>query len=554
MGSNVNLPIGSGSDEVVSVFGRTGAVVGEETDYALFGQITRVTKTLFVDANRADTYIPDGSMARPYKTIGAAITVATIGTLINVQAGTYAENVTLPEGVSIDNHNDTKVTIEGNFETTASQAITIRGIWIAEGYTMTLNAPASISDCYCSGSAIINNIMIRGFNVNFVNLAGVTPVTINGASGHLQLLLSTIGAVGDVPTIIQNNGKTCLSSVNVTGSRAAGAVISSLGGFFIIYNSKIINSGGGAAADLQNGATAATPNILGNVWATGNIVCGSHQTIIEGLQFLTSGALSGSALLFPSSSLLKNDSTVTGATVTAALDALKILDASRALDNEVVHLAGTETVTGDKRFSGATKMGGATDNTSFEADGTMVFNGAATVFDDLPPIPLLSQRVGGANNPTLTVFKGNIQLLTFAINDYVYFNYEILHGYREGSNLSAHIHWATQGTDITDRYVKWEVEFTIANAKIVAPFDSLFPTETIVTAETIIPANTGSIAHIIASFGSVAGIGLKIGAYICGRIRRIAASSTAPTSNPFGITLGFHYEQDTGGSRQLYTK
>lgn len=187
--------------------------------------------------------------------------------------------------------------------------------------------------------------------------------------------------------------------------------------------------------------------------------------------------------------------------------------------------------------------------TGFNDLGRLIGYGSARTYNDLPPIPLLNQRTGGANQPSLTAFQGNIYQLTFAVNAYVYGNYEILHEYAEGTNLEPHVHFATNGTDTTDRTVKYELEYSIANGH------EAFQAATIISAETVIPANTPDRTHFIAfDFPAIVGTGLKIGAYITYRFRRIASTGTEPTGSPFALTLGFHVLQDTLGSGNVGTK
>jgi hypothetical protein len=179
-------------------------------------------------------------------------------------------------------------------------------------------------------------------------------------------------------------------------------------------------------------------------------------------------------------------------------------------------------------------------------DNTVVL--AETVYDDLPPVPLLSAK-SAAVQPTLATFKGNISQYTFdTVNDEVSGASEVTHKYKEGTNIQAHIHWATNGVDTTDRYVKWELEYTIANG-----FE-YFSNSVVISDEHLIPANTPDRTHIISSIGVIPGADVLIGAYICWRLRRIPSAGASPTNNPFGLAVGFHVEMDTIGSRQLYVK
>lgn len=188
-------------------------------------------------------------------------------------------------------------------------------------------------------------------------------------------------------------------------------------------------------------------------------------------------------------------------------------------------------------------------------DGVPVLKGDATLWNDISFLPLLVQRVGAANNPTLSPFIGNVQQLTFAVGDYVYVNFELTHEYKEGSNITLHTHWATNGTDVTDRFIKWEFEYTISNgAFFTTPLDEVFPSTTIVSQESTIPANTPSLVHVITALGTIPASEIQIGAYVLGRFRRIASAGTAPTANPFGLNMGSHVEIDTHGSREIATK
>jgi hypothetical protein len=185
----------------------------------------------------------------------------------------------------------------------------------------------------------------------------------------------------------------------------------------------------------------------------------------------------------------------------------------------------------------------------FENDGTFVMVGNSIVYNDLPPNPIIRSRQPATNNPTLATLIGNISQYTFAVNDYISDNLELMHEYKENSNFSFHIHWVTNGTNTNDRYVKWEIEYTIANT------DSVFTSISTISTEVKIPANTPDRMHFVNNIGNViVGTGLKIGAIICYNIKRITSSGTSPTSNPFGIQVSCHIQQDTLGSRQEYIK
>lgn len=168
-------------------------------------------------------------------------------------------------------------------------------------------------------------------------------------------------------------------------------------------------------------------------------------------------------------------------------------------------------------------------------------------YDDLPPTPLLVSRVA-ANAPTLTPFLGNVQQYTFLAGDEAHSATEITHDYHEGTDIKPHVHWATNGTDVTDRYVKWEIEYTLSNG------NEAFGAPIVITTETLIPANTPAKTYFITGFSAIDGTNLKIGAYILWRFRRIASTGLSPSTNPFGLAVGFHMQKDAYGSRYTYSK
>jgi len=176
-------------------------------------------------------------------------------------------------------------------------------------------------------------------------------------------------------------------------------------------------------------------------------------------------------------------------------------------------------------------------------------------YDDLPPIPLINQARAVANRPTQTAFVGNAEALTFAVNDEIHGSQELIHRYKEGTDIYPHVHWVSNGSEGSDKTVNWELEYTIANADAIAPYTSAFPATGTITGETTIPSGTADRSHILTPLDStISGTGIVIGAYIVFRFRRIASSGTEPAADPFGLAIGFHVAQNTLGSRQLGAK
>ena len=89
----------------------------------------------------------------------------------------------------------------------------------------------------------------------------------------------------------------------------------------------------------------------------------------------------------------------------------------------------------------ATAIGGDTNYTQIEEDGTLKFKGAATVFDDLR-VPISAIRLAGAQPPSETAYKGGSVLAFSSVADKtIYFTVQIPHSYKEAAIIEPHIHW-----------------------------------------------------------------------------------------------------------------
>jgi len=177
-----------------------------------------------------------------------------------------------------------------------------------------------------------------------------------------------------------------------------------------------------------------------------------------------------------------------------------------------------------------------------------------SVFDDLV-LPMIV-RVTGVGRPNLGSFVGNILQYVFAINDNAEIEAtEVLHGWKEGSAIELHVHWATGGlNDGTVRGVKWEIEYSWANMLYIGG-TTVFGAPTTVSMEDSIAAAEPDRTHRFTHIMSFTPAGGKVGMYLILRLKRIASvTNPAPVADPFGLSLGVHYEIDTLGSRTLLYK
>ena len=201
--------------------------------------------------------------------------------------------------------------------------------------------------------------------------------------------------------------------------------------------------------------------------------------------------------------------------------------------------------------------GGVTNYTKIEPNGTVEFHGDATVWDDLV-LPLDSARVPAANAPSWESFVGNLNAYAYDVDDFQEFTAELLHGYKEGSNFTFHIHGALNATTAQEEKVQFEIEYSVANANTTTGIGDVFPdgSGALLTHELVIPDATPDLSNIYITIGVDSAATFAIGATIKGRIRRIAKSAGGNelTGDIFVTQVGIHYEIDTVGSRTELTK
>ena len=186
----------------------------------------------------------------------------------------------------------------------------------------------------------------------------------------------------------------------------------------------------------------------------------------------------------------------------------------------------------------------------FKTDGTLEFLGDATVFNDLNMgSALLTKPASSA--PDTDEFKdeaGNdtgIETYAFAPGEKVSGSFEIPHDYKEGSNVTPHVHFqiiaAPTGTD----KVKWQLIY------IISQTDTTLNAATTIVAEQNV--DTQYEFHNLA-FPVITGTNFNIEDQFLFQISRVSASATEFAGDALIATFGLHYEIDTVASRQILAK
>ena len=226
------------------------------------------------------------------------------------------------------------------------------------------------------------------------------------------------------------------------------------------------------------------------------------------------------------------------------------------LDPRYVNVTG-DLITGNLAVNGLTKLGdgGTTNYTEFEADGTLKMVGNATVWDDLRT-PVSALKVPTANAPTWTAYNGT-QLLGFSYQavegneEEIYFSVQLPHSYKEGSDITPHVHWVPN-EDTTDdpEVVRWGLEYEWQN------INGTFAGTTTIYAEESMTDRSDD--HIMTNFAAIDGTGKTISSMITCRLFRNSshANDTYDSGTALALLLeiDFHFEKDQIGSRLISTK
>ena len=194
-------------------------------------------------------------------------------------------------------------------------------------------------------------------------------------------------------------------------------------------------------------------------------------------------------------------------------------------------------------------IGIGADYAEFEPDGTLVFNGAATIWKDID-FPIII-RTTGANKPVLTTIQGNLTMPLWLVNDYnVCETQELVHEWKEGSAGYWHCHIITSAAQATDAYTKWEIEYLILPESGTMAGSNT----TVSSGDVLIPAGTAAGSHFLVPIHIHDLTGFKIADHIKARLKRVASAGATPTGGVFCEMLQMHIECDTVGSRLISTK
>lgn len=201
---------------------------------------------------------------------------------------------------------------------------------------------------------------------------------------------------------------------------------------------------------------------------------------------------------------------------------------------------------------GSRSFGTGPNRTTIEADGTILFEGDATVTNDIQfnMTPLAT----GPGHPTLATWNTDFEEWSYAVDDHSNSeSQEAPHWWKELSEVSFHIHFTTgSGNYVAGDKVRWQLDVAASNQGMI------FPAKTTLTAEYVVADTLLPFHHVRLNFSaySLPAEWTKYGAQIKVKLTRIAKSAggTDPGTPPFCLQVGCHATQDTIGSRTASTK
>jgi len=199
----------------------------------------------------------------------------------------------------------------------------------------------------------------------------------------------------------------------------------------------------------------------------------------------------------------------------------------------------------------AFKIGDTNNNTEFEADGTIKFNGNATTWEDENFDPTM--LTGNGNLPTLGNFGSTtigISLFSGSQTDSVLICKEYPHkailnaSGQTTKKLSFHIH--CYSTNASGGNIRLELEYFFScEGQSVTTSQKIYLTVALPT--TVWQQTTFAFADITAPE--------NLGCQYHFKFSRLGGDALDTATQALAIsTIGFHYESDTTGSRQITAK
>lgn len=170
-------------------------------------------------------------------------------------------------------------------------------------------------------------------------------------------------------------------------------------------------------------------------------------------------------------------------------------------------------------------------------------------WDDLR-FPATSVRTGATAGavPSWANFRNGLYTYSFShlSDNEIFFNAQLPHGYKEGTDLEFHVHWSQADAD-SGSGVRWCLEYIWAN------MGAAFVASAVIEAT---GTTTGTqYDHIYTNISSLSGTGKKISSMLmCRLYRDVSNVEDDYAAGAFLLECDFHYQADSVGSQNEGSK
>lgn len=196
---------------------------------------------------------------------------------------------------------------------------------------------------------------------------------------------------------------------------------------------------------------------------------------------------------------------------------------------------------------------------SFNTIGEIRLYGDATQWEDLR-VPVNATSKGGSKDPDFAKAFDNgagsqgvfTQYFDPSTEEELYFEAQLPHAWKQGSDIEAHIHWIPDGNGGAGEDVCWGLEYTWADIGEVFGNTTIIYGDTNHLSETLVNGK-----HYLTELGTIDATGKTFSSMMICRVFRDAtgAGGTDDYPNDAGLLeIDFHYQVDSFGSNGEYVK
>ncbi len=190
-------------------------------------------------------------------------------------------------------------------------------------------------------------------------------------------------------------------------------------------------------------------------------------------------------------------------------------------------------------------------------------------WDDLR-VPLHSIRIGGVKDPTFTKWKDDgagsrgIYDWHFAYQavagneEEVFFDAQVPHGYKEGTDLYFHVHWTPLVSGAVGEFVKFGLEYVWVNVNGNYPANTTIIYSDASTAAVASTSGDGTLIHgkhYKTLFPAITGTGKTISSILsCRFFRNSSHGNDTLVQDAIVPEVDFHFQMNSLGSTEIFLK